>query len=152
MKRSKGKITLFASVAAFAAMLATGAMAQTGTSGAAVGNDWRSPTGTDNNQRYSSLNQITAQNASQSNVCLNGVPVPASSPERYIVVAGNNPAPGDGCLVPAETDTGPPPTQCYPVDNGGAVTGPLQTMTPDEQLSINLFWQIETYVMPDQWW
>jgi PQQ-dependent dehydrogenase (methanol/ethanol family) len=62
MKRSKGKASLSASVVAVAALLASGAIAQTGTSGAAVGNDWMSPTGTDNNQRYSSLDQITAQN------------------------------------------------------------------------------------------
>src|SRR5882757_4048235 len=62
MKRSKGKAKLSASVVAMATLLATGAMAQSGTSGAAAGNDWMSPTGTDNNQRYSSLNQITAQN------------------------------------------------------------------------------------------
>jgi lanthanide-dependent methanol dehydrogenase len=62
MKRSKGQASLSASVVAVAALLASGAIAQTGTSGAAVGNDWMSPTGTDNNQRYSSLDQITAQN------------------------------------------------------------------------------------------
>jgi PQQ-dependent dehydrogenase (methanol/ethanol family) len=62
MKRSKGKLTSSATAFAIATLLATGAMAQGGTSGAAVGNDWMSPTGTDNNQRYSSLDQITAQN------------------------------------------------------------------------------------------
>jgi PQQ-dependent dehydrogenase (methanol/ethanol family) len=62
MKRSKGKASLSASMVAVVALLGSGAIAQTGTSGAAVGNDWMSPTGTDNNQRYSSLDQITAQN------------------------------------------------------------------------------------------
>jgi len=62
MKRSKGKLILSASAVAIAALLGSAAMAQTGTSGAAAGNDWVSPTGMDNNQRYSSLDQITAAN------------------------------------------------------------------------------------------
>ena len=66
MRSASFRTLLSAGVIASVAMLASNAMAQGDMASMnASGNDWVMPTGTYNNQRYSSLDQINAQNVSK---------------------------------------------------------------------------------------
>jgi hypothetical protein len=74
-------------------------------------------------------------------------PTPPRDNGRLIALA-------DGCVVQAPTDIGPPPTTCLPTHLGGQPTGPVRTMTTNEQNSINGFWSMFTLAshIPEAAW
>jgi hypothetical protein len=59
----------------------------------------------------------------------------------------------DGCIVLAPTDRTTVPTSCaQTITGGGSIVSGAHAMTPAEQLSANVFWQVMDRYTPDNYW